>query len=211
MKIRSDSKSIALLAIFTSLVISLEIFPIAGITDFYTPIPYFTIDWTGIPIFLIFLGLGILYSFFAIGIMWIFIAYRNFQGAAFKGLAESFTLLGFIIAKLVIRNKELDWKRSAVIYLLFAASFRSIGMLFGNTLLFQIFSTSSLNAAFSLSTIYVPWNIIQAIINVIIGLFLYNLIPESLKIQAGLGKYGDRETQQFEDLASEESKDIDDE
>ncbi|GAH02010.1 unnamed protein product, partial [marine sediment metagenome] len=39
MKIRTDSKSIALLAVFTSLVIALEIFPIPGLTDFYTPVP----------------------------------------------------------------------------------------------------------------------------------------------------------------------------
>ncbi|TFG34754.1 hypothetical protein EU527_01495 [Candidatus Thorarchaeota archaeon] len=211
MKIRSDSKSIALLAIFTSLVISLEIFPIVGITDFYAPVPNFTIDWTGIPIIIIFLGLGIIYSFFAIGVMCITIGYRNFQGAIFKGLAELFTLIGLIVAKFVTRNRDLDWKSSTIIYLLFTASFRGMGMLLGNTLLFQVFFTSSPDAAFALSTIYVPWNIVQAIINVIGGIFLYKMIPESLKIQAGLGRYGETETQKFENLSSDDIEDADDE
>lgn len=207
MKIRTDSKSIALLAIFSSLVIALEIFPIVGLTDLYTPVPNFTIDWTGIPIVIVFFGLGIFYSFFAVGVMFITIGYRNFQGAVFKGLAELFTLIGLIVAKFAMRNRNLDWKWSGVIYLAFAASFRGIGMLLGNTLLFQVFFTSSPDAAFALSIIYVPWNIIQAAINVIGGLFLYRLIPETLKIQAGLGKYSYTETEKFEDILSEEVDD----
>ena len=150
MKIRTDSKSIALLAVFTSLVIALEIFPIPGVTDFYTPVPNFTIDWTGIPIMIIFIGLGTAFSFFTVGVMWVFIAYRNFQGAAFKGLAETFTLLGLIVAKLILRNRNFDWKKSAVVYLTFACLFRGIGMLFGNVVLFNLFWTTSYDAAFAL-------------------------------------------------------------
>jgi len=203
MKIRTDSKSIALLAVFTSLVIALEIFPIPGVTDFYTPIPNFTIDWTGIPIMIIFIGLGTVFSFFTIGVMWVFIAYRNFQGAAFKGLAETFTLMGLIVAKLILRNRNLDWKKSAVVYLTFACLFRGIGMLFGNVVLFNLFWTTSYDAAFALSTIYVPWNIIQAAINVVVGLFLYQLIPESLRVQAGMG---DAESGEYEEISEDELK-----
>ena len=206
MKIRTDSKSIALLAVFTSLVIALEIFPILGVTDFYTPVPNFTIDWTGIPIMIIFIGLGTVFSFFTVGIMWVFIAYRNFQGAAFKGLAESFTLLGLIVAKLILRNRDLDWKKSAVIYFAFACLFRGVGMLFGNVVLFNLFWGSSFDAAFALSTIYVPWNIIQAAINVVGGLFLYQLIPESLRIQAGLGNLKSGETPEYEEISEDELK-----
>ena len=199
--IRKDSKSIALLAIFSSIVISLEIFPIPGITDLYTPIPHFTIDWTGIPIVIIFFGLGIAFSFFSVGIMWISIAYRNFSGAAFKGLAESITLLGLVVVKLAIRKRELNWKTEAAIYIISAMIFRSIGMFFGNALLFELWSyTSSPQAAFALSSIYVPWNLLQAIINVLGGILLYKLIPENLKIQAGFGKYGDEKIQKFEEL-----------
>jgi riboflavin transporter FmnP len=201
MSIRTDSRSIALLALFTSLVIALEIFPIVGITDLYTPVPNFTIDWTGIPIMIVFLGLGNVFAFFTIGVMWIFIGYRNFQGAAFKGLAESFTFFGLIIANLIVRNKNLDWKRSAIVYLIFGCLFRSIGMLFGNIVLFNLFYGMPYDAAFVLSSIYVPWNIIQAIINIIGGLLLYQLIPQSLRIQAGFGKYRNSE---YEELSADE-------
>lgn len=206
MKIRTDSKSIALLAVFTSLVIALEIFPIPGLTDFYTPVPNFTIDWTGIPIMIVFLGLGGVFSFFTVSVMWVFIAYRNFQGAAFKGLAETFTLLGFIVAKFVLRKKDLGWKHSAVVYLIFACLFRGVGMLFGNVVLFNLFLGMPYDAGFALSTIYVPWNIIQAAINVIGGLFLYQIIPESLRVQAGFGILKSGETHEYEEISEEEFK-----
>ncbi|MHA1615576.1 MAG: hypothetical protein ACTSYJ_12085 [Candidatus Thorarchaeota archaeon] len=206
MKIRTDSKSIALLAVFTSLVIALEIFPIPGLTDFYTPVPNFTIDWTGIPIMIVFLGLGGIFSLFTVGVMWVFIAYRNFQGAAFKGFAESFTLLGLILAKLVLRNRNLDWKKSAVVYLTFACLFRGVGMLFGNVVLFNLFMGWPYEMAFTISTIYVPWNILQAAINVVGGLFLYRLIPESLRKQAGLGTNGSDEITKYEEISEDELK-----
>ncbi len=206
MNIRTDSKSIALLAVFTSLVIALEIFPIPGVTDLYTPVPNFTIDWTGIPIMIVFLGLGGVFSFFTVGVMWTFIAYRNFQGAAFKGFAETFTLLGLIVAKIILRNRDLDWKKSAVIYLIFACLFRGVGMLFGNVVLFNLFWGWSYDTAFTISMIYVPWNIIQAAVNVLGGLFLYQLIPESLRIQAGLGLTKSRETTVYEEISEDELK-----
>jgi riboflavin transporter FmnP len=206
MNIRTDSKSIALLAVFTSLVIALEIFPIPGVTDLYTPVPNFTIDWTGIPIMIVFLGLGGVFSVFTVGVMWVFIAYRNFQGAAFKGFAETFTLLGLIVAKIILRNRDLDWKKSAVIYLIFACLFRGVGMLFGNVVLFNLFWGWSYDTAFTISMIYVPWNIIQAAVNVLGGLFLYQLIPESLRIQAGLGLTKSRETTVYEEISEDELK-----
>ncbi len=205
MKIRTDSKSIALLAIFSSIVIALEIFPIPGITDFYTPIPHFTIDWTGIPLILIFFGLGITYSFFSIGIMWISIAYRNFYGAGFKALAEALTLLGFAVAKIALRKRRLEWKQEVAIYIFSAMIFRGIGMFFGNAALFLLWGyTSSPSAAFALSSIYVPWNLLQAIINVLGGMFLYKSIPENLKIQAGFEMYGNNEIQKFDELSSDD-------
>ena len=212
MKIRTDSKSIALLAIFSSIVIALEIFPIPGITDLYTPIPHFTIDWTGIPIVIIFFGLGIVYSFFSVAIMWISIAYRNFSGAVFKALAESFTLLGIVVVKFALRKRKIDWKYEVILYTTSAMIFRAIGMLFGNAILFQLWSyTSSPEAAFALSMIYVPWNLLQAVINVFGGMFLYKLIPENLKIEAGLGHNGDKDKQRYEELSSEEIESTDDE
>jgi len=205
MKIRTDSKSIALLAVFSSLVIILEIFPIPGITDLYTPALNFTIDWTGIPIMIVFLGLGMTFSLFTVVIMWIFIAYRNFQGAAFKGIAESFTLLGLIVAKLILRNRDLGWKKNAVVYLLFACVFRGLGMLLGNVFLFNFFWSMPYEAGFALSTIYVPWNIIQAAVNVIGGIILYQLIPENIRMQAGLGKHRTGEVK-YEELSEDELK-----
>lgn len=210
MNIRTDSKSIALLAVFTSLVIALEIFPIVGLTDIYTPVPNFTIDWTGIPIMIVFLGLGVVFSFFTVGVMWIFIAYRNFQGAAFKGLAEILTVLGLVVAKYVLRNRDVSWKWTALIYLIFGCLFRGVGMLFGNTILFQFFFHMPVEAAFSLSAIYVPWNVIQATINVFVGMLLYQLIPKDLKMEAGFGIFRINRTEKYEEISTEEIEALDD-
>jgi hypothetical protein len=70
---RLDSKTVALIGVFSSIVVALEVFPINGITDFKfvpggTP---FTIDWTGIPIMIVFLGLGIISSLVTVGIMFV--------------------------------------------------------------------------------------------------------------------------------------------
>jgi hypothetical protein len=203
LKLRTDSKSIALLAIFTSIIIALEIFPIVGLTDFYTPVPNFTIDWTGIPIMIIFLGLGMVFSVLAVGAMWVFIAYRNFSGAAFKFLAELFTLLGLIVANLAMRKRDIDWKWRMVVYLVFACLFRSVGMYFGNIFLFTLFGYMPIEAAVGYSVIFMPWNVLQAAINVLGGTLLYRMIPESLAIQAGLGKYGIA-GDKYEEISEEE-------
>jgi hypothetical protein len=204
MVIRRDSKSIAIFAIFTSVIIALEIFPIVGLTDFYTPVPGFTIDWTGIPIMIIFLGLGIFFSVLSIGVMWVFIAYRNFVGAAFKGLSELLTLLGLIVAKLAMRNRDIDWKWATGVYLISACAFRSIGMYFGNIMLFTFLLYMPFEVAVVASVAYIPWNIIQAAINVFGGVLLYKMIPENLLMQAGLGKYRSMDFGKYEEIPPEE-------
>ncbi|MHA1965822.1 MAG: hypothetical protein ACXACG_07975 [Candidatus Thorarchaeota archaeon] len=211
MEIRTDSRSIALFAIFTSIIIALEVFPIVGLTDFYTPVPGFTIDWTGIPIMIIFLGLGVLFSVMSVGVMWVFIAYRNFAGAAFKGLSEILTLLGLIVAKLALRNRDIDWKWAAGVYLISAAAFRSIGMYFGNIMLFTSFGYMPFEVAIVASTAYIPWNILQATINVMGGVILYRMIPESLAMQAGLGKYRAASFDKYEEISADELESTDDE
>ncbi len=204
MVIRRDSKSIAIFAIFTSVIIALEIFPIVGLTDFYTPVPGFTIDWTGIPIMIIFLGLGMFYSVLSIGVMWVFIAYRNFTGAAFKGLSELLTMLGLIVAKIAMRNRDIDWKWATGVYLISACAFRSIGMYFGNIMLFTFFGYMPFEVAVVASFAYIPWNILQATINVLGGVLLYKMIPENLLMEAGLGKYRSKNFDKFEEISPEE-------
>ena len=203
MNIRKDSKSIALLAILSSLVIAIEIFPIPGVTDIYTPAPSFTLDPTGIPIMIVYLGLGVVFSFITVAVAFIFIGYRNFEGALFKAPAEFFTLLGVIVAKLLLRKRELDWKKTAVVYVVFACIFRAIGMLFANMLIFNFLWGTPYNAGFALSTVYVPWNILQAIINVVGGVILFQLIPENLRMQAGFGEFRTGEDK-YEELSEDE-------
>jgi riboflavin transporter FmnP len=207
MEFRTDSKSISVLAIFSSIVIALEVFPINGITDlkFFPGGTPFTLDWTGIPIIVVFLALGMISSVITIGIMCIAIGYRNPIGSIFKGAAELFTIIGILAAKFIADRKSLNEKQNVLLYLVFGVLARSIGMFFVNIPLLPIFYPLfyTTESAIIASTILVPWNAVQAVINIVGGLFLYQLIPESIRIQAGLGEHGKSEIK-YEELSEEE-------
>ncbi len=186
--VRKDSKSIALLALFSAMVIMLEAYPILGITDIRT-VGFFTLDPTGIPIVIILLGLGGFYSIITIFIMWVSIAYRGkVASATFKGVAELLTILGIILArKVTCRSKMSKWKE-VFIWVVIASLFRSVGMFFSTLVLSPYFYAASFEVALADAILYFPWNIVQACINVIGGVLLYNAIPVELKLQAGFGE-----------------------
>jgi riboflavin transporter FmnP len=209
MKLRTDSRSIAILAIFAAMVLALEIIPIPFLTD----IPLFggfTLDPTGVPITIVFLALGTIFSLILIPIMWVAIAYRNPIGAAFKGFAETYTLLGLIVAKIFLRKRLYDWKVALPAYLVFGVVFRAIGMYITNIFLIQWLYGSPLEGAIILSGAFVIPNIVQALINIIIGVIVFIIIPENLAIQARFGKYGTDEYGKYEEISTEELEATDD-
>ncbi|MFW9944905.1 MAG: hypothetical protein ACFFB7_07900 [Candidatus Sifarchaeia archaeon] len=201
--IRKDSKSIALLAVFVAMVVALEVYPILGVTDIGIP-GDFTIDWTGIPIVIVFLGLGIVYSMVAVAAMWMAIAYRNFVGAAFKGFAEFYTIVGLLAAKSLMKRYDISRTARLTLYLLSGVVFRVIGMFFTNIYLIQNFFGVPYEGAVIGSVAYVVPNMVQAVINVVGGVVLYHLIPESLALQAGLGDDAVSASSRVEELPSEE-------
>ncbi|MBY8998694.1 MAG: hypothetical protein KGD60_13270 [Candidatus Thorarchaeota archaeon] len=210
MKLRTDSRSIAILAIFAAMILALEILPVPLLTD----IPLFagfTLDPTGIPIIIVFLAFGSVFSLILIPIMWIAIAYRNPIGSVFKGFAEFYTLFGLIIAKLLLRNRSYDWKVAAPIYVTFGVAFRAIGMYVTNIFLIQWLYGSPLEGAIILSGTFVIPNIIQALINTLIGILIFVIIPENLAIQARFGKYGTDEYDRYEEISAEELEPTDNE
>jgi len=192
MKMRTDSKSIAILAIFTSIIVALEVFPVLGVTDILVlPAPRFTIDWTGIPLVLIFIGLGFLASMISMIIMILAILYRNPVGAVFKGFAELFTLLGLVIGYLVLKKREVSKPKRWAVYLVMGMVFRTVGMFFMNIILLPALLPFlyDLDGAIIASAIIVPLNAAQAVINIVGGIVFYNIIPNNLKISAGLGEF----------------------
>ena len=210
MRIRTDSRSIAILTVFAAMIIALEILPIPFLTD----IPLFggfTLDPTGIPIVIIFLGLGIAYSLILIPIMWVTIAYRNPIGSIFKGFAEFYTLLGLIVAKLILRNRTYDWKLAAPLYITLGVIFRAVGMYITNIPLIQFFYGGTLETAILSSGAFVIPNIIQAFINILLGIIVFIIIPENLAISARLGKYAEDVDVLYEEISAEELESTGDE
>ncbi|MHA3963302.1 MAG: hypothetical protein AM325_007150 [Candidatus Thorarchaeota archaeon SMTZ1-45] len=203
MKLRTDSKSIAILAIFAAMILALEILPIPFLTD----IPLFggfTLDPTGIPITIVFLAYGSIFSLILIPIMWVAIAYRNLIGSIFKGFAEFYTLLGLIIAKLVLRNRTYDWRVSVPTYIVFGVIFRAIGMYITNIFLIQWLYGMPQEGALALSATFIIPNVIQALINILIGTLIFIIIPENLAIQARFGKYRTEEYENYEEISTED-------
>jgi hypothetical protein len=185
------------------MILALEILPIPFLTD----IPLFggfTLDPTGIPITIVFLAFGSVFSLILIPIMWITIAYRNPIGSVFKGFAEFYTLFGLIIAKLFLRNRQYDWKIAVPIYLTFGVAFRAIGMYITNIFLIQWLYGSPLEGAILYSATFVIPNIIQAMINILVGILIFIVIPENLAIQARFGKYGNDEYDKYKEISAEE-------
>lgn len=210
MKLRTDSRSIAILAIFAAMILALEILPIPFLTD----IPLFggfTLDPTGIPITIVFLAYGSIFSLILIPIMWIAIAYRNPVGSIFKGFAEFYTLLGLIVAKLFLRNHTYDWKVATPIYLAFGVAFRAIGMYITNVFLIQWLYGMPQEGAIALSATFIIPNVIQALINVLIGVLIFIIIPENLAIQARFGKHGTDGYLNYEEISIEEIESTGDE
>jgi hypothetical protein len=202
-KIRTDSRSIAILAVFAAMIIALEILPIPLLTD----IPLFagfTLDPTGIPITMILLMFGSIFALILIPIMWVSIAYRNFIGSVFKGFAEFYTLLGLIVARLFLKKRAYDWKVALPVYVVFGVVFRTVGMYVSNIFLIQWLYMAPPEVALTLSASFVIPNLIQAFLNVFIGTLIFMIIPENLMIQGSLGKYGDVEDQQYEEISEEE-------
>ncbi len=186
--VRKDSKSIALLALFSAMVIMLEAYPIIGVTDIRT-VGFFTLDPTGIPLVIVLLGLGGFYSVITIFIMWVSIAYRGkMAGATFKGVAELFTILGIVFAKEITRRREMSKWTEILVWVAIASLFRSVGMFFATLILSPYFYGATFELALADAILYFPWNIVQACINVIGGILLYKAIPVELRLQAGLGE-----------------------
>ena len=178
-----------MLAIFSAMVVALEIFPILGITDLKIPGMFFTIDWTGIPIAFLYLGLGFVYSLISVLIMTISImAHGNMTGAIFKLFAELFKIFGMVLAWYITRNRNYSYQRKIPIYIFFAVLFCSIGMFFVNLLLLPILYGMTAELAVATATLYVPWNAVQSIINVVGGFAILGVIPRDLKIAFKIGE-----------------------
>ena len=204
MRIRNDSKSIALLAIFTAMIVAMEAVSIPFITDIRVA-GNFTLDWTGIVIFLVFLGLGSAFAIISVSVMWVSIAYRSIPSATFKGVAEVLTLVGLFIAQRISRRLGLGKARQFMAYLILGCAFRGIGMYFGNIVMLPFFLGFPVEAAVATSLVYLPWNLVQAVINVIGGWVIFEIIPEDLAVQAELGEY--HNMQKTEELISLEDED----
>jgi hypothetical protein len=109
-------------------------------------------------------------------------------GATFKGVAELLTILGIVFAKEITRRREMSKWTEILVWVAIASLFRSVGMFFATLILSPYFYGATFELALADAILYFPWNIVQACINVIGGVLLYNAIPIELRLQAGFGE-----------------------
>jgi len=178
-----NSKNIALFAIFLAMIIALEILPIIGITDLKIPGTNFTLDPTGIPIVLVFLFFGGGFAVIGTGMAGIIIGMRgNPIGAVFKFFAEFYKIIGLAIAWWLLRNRDISFSKRITIYTVFATLSCAIGMFVTNgAILLPLLYGMEGSAAWALSLTFVPLNVIQSLINVLGGGFIFGIIPADLK------------------------------
>ncbi len=202
LRLRRDSRSIALLAVFSAMTAMLEVFPIVGVTDLKVvpQFPYFTIDWTGIPIIFVAIGLGLVYSLITVCVMGVAIGYRNPIGATFKVAAETLTVLGFYIGGKIVSSRSGHQTVRFIVSLFLACLFRAAGMLLFNYVALPLFYGLPYDVALSVGVILFPWNALQSAINVIGGTVLYRAVPRDLALQAGLGEGNSIEEQKNSEL-----------
>ncbi|MFW9909423.1 MAG: hypothetical protein ACFFEF_12685 [Candidatus Thorarchaeota archaeon] len=178
-----DSRTIAVTSVFMAMVIALEVFPIVGLTDIRIPGVQFTLDWTGIPLVLIFFFFGTFLSLVGIGVMWAAIGYRNPIGALFKVPAELFKILALALGMILLRNTNVTFRTRIAVYAVLASLFCGIGMYFVNLQLLPILWGYEYDAAAAIALILVPWNIIQSLVNVLGGAIIYTMVPGDMKLQ----------------------------
>ena len=117
-------------------------------------------------------------------IMGLVIGYRNPIGAAFKFPAELFKIIGLALAWWILRHKQVSYHTRIIIYTLFAAAFCALGMYVTNgAILLPLLYQMETSAAWAYSLTFVPLNIIQSVVNVVIGGIVFGIIPEGLKMQ----------------------------
>ncbi len=177
-----DAKTIALLAVFLSMIFALAVYPIIGLTDIPIPGINFTLDWTGIPLILIFLFFGPAFALVGVGFMGVAIGYRNIVGAVFKVFAEFYKILGIFVVWVFIRKKDISFPKRAILYTISATIFCTMGMFLTNIPLLQYLYGLTPEVATAASAILIPWNALQSVVNVAGGMFLFRLIPEDLKL-----------------------------
>jgi hypothetical protein len=73
-----------------------------------------------------------------------------------------------------------------------------------NIFLIQWLYGSPLEGAILYSATFVIPNIIQAMINILVGILIFIVIPENLAIQARFGKYGNDEYDKYKEISAEE-------
>lgn len=154
-------------ALLGALVVVLDYsFKYSGLKIRFPWLPFLKFDFTGVPIVLSYLVFGFFSSVFtsAVALFAIFARSGDFLGASMKALAEFSTVLGVAFAlKFIPKLKQFA-------AFILGILFRCVIMFFANLLFFPI-SISHLIAAF---------NIIQGIISISLGFFIFKTIERKI-------------------------------
>jgi len=175
MKIRATI--VARIAMLSALVVVFDYaLKFSGLKIPFPWLPFLKFDFTGIPIMLSVLTVGLeagaatsIVAFLAI-----LVRSGNIVGASMKALAEFSTVLGFSLGKKILKGEtKLTW---ALLYILGCAA-RILTMFLSTIPVFTLYYGTPLSVALAVSPIVAIFNLIHGLLSMFGG----NLIYEALK------------------------------
>ena len=77
-------------------------------------------------------------------------------------------------------------------------------MYYTNIILLPILTPTPVEAAVIAATILIPWNMLQAVINIVVGGVLFYIIPLNLRREAGMGEFYQESFEELRELDKDE-------
>jgi len=163
-------------AILSALVIIFDYsMKISGLKIPFPWLPYLKFDFTGVPIVLstLLFGLPSGATTSAVALLAILLRSGDPVGASMKALAEFSTIAGMALSfKWSNKEAKLDKALSSIL----GVSSRSLIMFFANLVVLPLYYQIPQPAVILASPLVIAFNLIQGLISIILGYFLYDIV-----------------------------------
>jgi riboflavin transporter FmnP len=173
---KKDTTTIAGTTILGSLVIVFDYsLKFSGLKIPFPWLPILKFDFTGVPIVLSLLLVGLAPGATTSGVAFLAILIRSgdLVGASMKALAELSTILGMAFSYRWLKNTKNFGK---ALSLILGVTSRVLIMFFANLIILPTYYQTPQTAVIAVNLLIAAFNVIQGTISIILGYFLYNII-----------------------------------
>jgi len=174
--LKKDAKTIAGTTVLSTLVIVFDYsMKYSGLKIPFPWLLYLKFDFTGVPIVLSWMLFGLTSGTITstVALLGILIRSGDPVGASMKALAELSTVLGMALATKLIKKPA---KSTTIASFISGLSTRCITMFFANLTVLPFYYKIPMPATIALTPLITAFNMIQGLISMFLGFFLYNII-----------------------------------